>query len=507
MGRPSSKSSVEKEKLSNTRSFIQENVQRRFTNVTSTVRRRATMVMVGDYSQDLVSEDGDVERLEQHIGTDKKISLTRSSIVSQFADKLSPNEYKSNAHRKTNLYSNSQVPRNRDSIAPEKNRKFDEGAIKAIILDSRSFGDFRRVGVQSFLQVATPGYKGPTARTVQRNLKILYNDKKKALIQQLKNIQHISITTDTWCSGRKRHYLYITAHFVSSHYEQRGTILSFCQFHGRSFAMRLRRHPKVKQTICEISSSSSAANGETNDEEDSSDNNSGEESIADRSSNHDSSDEQSSQEDSDGVQDLDSADDWSDSDDEEIVALGLQDVDILMTKCRKFIVTIRKSSILNDAFRKLARDVISIELVQDMKIHWSSTFKMIQRLLLYQNVLGTFYDNLDTIDGVTAGQCKKIIESKPTKWFNDTTEILSDRSYPALSLAYPVIYSLNNYLNDRTGDATENAAKEIMVARFDEYILPELETKHAVLRSVFAPTRSRHVVIGTQTDGREGFVE
>ena len=258
MGGPSSKSSVEKEKSSNSRSFIQGNVQRRSTNVTSAVRRRTIVAMAGDCSQD------DVQRPEQHVGTDQKISPTRSSIVSQFADKLSPNEYKcklcsktyrcgtgtnanirrhlANAHGKTNLYSKSQVPRNPDSIAPEKKRKFDKAAIKAIILDSRSFGDFRRAGMQSFLQVAMPGYKGPTARTVQRNLKTLYNDKKKALIQQLKNIQHISITTDTWCSGRKRHYLCITTHFVSSDYELRGTILSFRQFHGRSFAMRLRRH-------------------------------------------------------------------------------------------------------------------------------------------------------------------------------------------------------------------------------------------------------------------------
>lgn len=118
---------------------------------------------------------------------------------------------------------------------------------------------------------------------------------------------------------------------------------------------------------------------------------------------------------------------------------------------------------------------------------------MIQRIVLYQNILGVFYDTLDTIDGVTAKQRKKLIGVKfaSADWnillalrrvleqFNDATEILSGKSYPTLSLAYPVIYSLYNYLNDRTGDSTENAVKEIMMEKFNECILPVPNSKHA----------------------------
>ena len=368
-------------------------------------------------------------------------------------------------------------------------------------MDSRSFGDFRRAGMQSFLKIATSGYKGPAARMVQRNLKNLYDEKKKALKEQLKKIQCVSITADTWRSGRKRHYLCVTAHFVSSNYEQHGTILSFRQFYGRSFAKRLRRHirtvlamyrlehekvyatttdngsdmrkatqcmdifgirlhciahglnlvvqkslnlwPRTKSVASGTSHTSSTTIKDSNeDNHTSSDEGSDGESTIDRQSNHASSDQDSAGEETDGVGDLDSADDCSDSDNENTVVLDVQDVGILMLKCRKLINAVRKSSILNDALLNLARNSVSVELVPDMKIRWNSTYRMIQRLLLHQNILGVFYDSLDTIDGVTAKQRKRLIEAKLTSldWnillamgrvserFNDATEILSAKS-------------------------------------------------------------------------------
>ena len=166
-----------------------------------------------------------------------------------------------------------------------------------------------------------------------------------------------------------------------------------------------------------------------------------------------------------------------------------------MAKSRKLINTIRKSSILNDAIRNLARDSTAVELIVDMKIRWNSSYKMIQRLLLHQQVLATFYENLDTLDGVTPKQRRKLTEVKLTSvdWnillamrrvlerFNDATEILSGTSYPTLSLAYPVIYSLHNYLNDRAGDGTENFLKDALLEKFIGYVLPDADPKKADL--------------------------
>lgn len=149
MGQLTSKSSVEKTKFSDARSSNQGSVQRRATNVSSAARRRTMVAVVNDCSQTGVNDDGvvvpphnsslplsqsdmrgdDEQPSEKLIATDKKISPNRSSIVLQFAEKVSPNEYKcklcskscrcgtgtnasirrhlANAHGKTDLYSKS----------------------------------------------------------------------------------------------------------------------------------------------------------------------------------------------------------------------------------------------------------------------------------------------------------------------------------------------------------------------------------------------------------------
>lgn len=73
------------------------------------------------------------------------------------------------------------------------------------------------------------------------------------------------------------------------------------------------------------------------------------------------------------------------------------------------------------------------------------------------------------------------------EWFNNTTEMLSGKLYPTLPLACPVIYSLHNYLNDRTGDATESAVKEIMLEKFEDYIVTVPDSKHVdiLIRAAF----------------------
>ena len=87
-------------------------------------------------------------------------------------------------------------------LSNEKKCKLDEAAINCIIIDGRSWGDFRRDGISQFLKVAVPGYTGPCSRTVQRNLFQLYNKKKEDFKNGLSKTQNLSITADLWKSRR-----------------------------------------------------------------------------------------------------------------------------------------------------------------------------------------------------------------------------------------------------------------------------------------------------------------
>ena len=82
------------------------------------------------------------------------------------------------------------------NISPEKKRQLDDAAIDCIVLDGRSFTDFKKPGMQKFLNIAVPGYVGPSRYTVSRRLKLMYSEYRKKQEQILYNVESISLTTD-----------------------------------------------------------------------------------------------------------------------------------------------------------------------------------------------------------------------------------------------------------------------------------------------------------------------
>ena len=212
MGKPPPKPTGRKEKSTSSKISLSTNLPRRKTSSCNSARRKPLADLpVNNTDENVDDEDpvsfdtsmpvpnsdmsGDDDEPQQTTaGQPQEPSSvrTRVSAVHNFADKLSPHEYKcklcsktyrcslgSNAnigrhlamvHGKTNLFSKSQLPDAPTSLPPGRKKMLDEAAIKAIVIDSRSFGDFRRAGMQEFLCIAIPGYFGPTARTVQQNL-------------------------------------------------------------------------------------------------------------------------------------------------------------------------------------------------------------------------------------------------------------------------------------------------------------------------------------------------
>ena len=199
-------------------------------------------------------------------------------------------------------------------------------------------------------------------------------------------------------------------------------------------------------------------------------------------------------------------DDTSDSDADSDGADGESYVEAmhiseLMTKCRAMVGTIRRASILHETVNTIANDLsINVDLILDMRVRWNSSYKMINRILVYQSVLEELYGQLDNIGGITKRQKEKLIGAhlSSSDWallqslrfvlerFSDATEIISGKSYPTLSIAYAVRLSLHHFLSDLTGDTNVRAIKKMLLAQYQHYMTVVTDSKHDNMMSAAA---------------------
>lgn len=113
----------------------------------------------------------------------------------------------------------------------KKKKVLDDAAIKAIILDSRPFGDFRRLGMQHFLGVALPGYKGPHRTTVRTNMDPMYTKYCKDLKRYLEKVTSVSLTCDIWTTDGVC-FICVTVHFFDNFFNYQSFVIGFRELKG-----------------------------------------------------------------------------------------------------------------------------------------------------------------------------------------------------------------------------------------------------------------------------------
>ncbi|CAF1290950.1 unnamed protein product [Didymodactylos carnosus] len=126
-----------------------------------------------------------------------------------------------------------------NAMTVERKKELDEAAIECIIDDSRSFGDFRRSGMQLFLSVATPGYKGPHRKTVSKNLEKLYYEHRDRLRRIFSTVNDIALTSDIWKNSRRTYFICLTAHYYNSSFQYISLVIGFRRLQGRKISTRL----------------------------------------------------------------------------------------------------------------------------------------------------------------------------------------------------------------------------------------------------------------------------
>ncbi|CAF1560112.1 unnamed protein product [Didymodactylos carnosus] len=77
------------------------------------------------------------------------------------------------------------------------------------------------------------GYTPPHRNSVQKSLKHLRRKHHDQLIEHLKNIQSLSITTDFWTNRALESFLCITGHFLDENFKSESIILSFSSYKHR----------------------------------------------------------------------------------------------------------------------------------------------------------------------------------------------------------------------------------------------------------------------------------
>ena len=158
-----------------------------------------------------------------------------------------------------------------------------------------------------------------------------------------------------------------------------------------------------------------------------------------------------------------------------------------------------------------------------MKIRWNSTFKTINRLLIYKKLIQHFYETLDSREGINSTQRQTFIKLKFSEVecnvmqvlhrvlerFQVATKLLSGHKYPTLSLAYAVVYSLSHYLNDRSTNSAqtaENKIKDMLLKAFNRYMVRNEDEVAIMCVAAFLDPMTHEVLSADNRRCAESFI-
>jgi len=172
----------------------------------------------------------------------------------------------------------------------------------------------------------------------------------------------------------------------------------------------------------------------------------------------------------------------------------------MMQRTRTLIRTINHSSGLDKYVRdqifvkqeeanKRAREddtepIIYNELVMDFRVRWNSSFKMLQRFIKLSSIINDVTFTAKTLDGMTFELASKLsrltFNHDDWNWlsslkfvlgpFEESTRLLSGRSYQTLALGKMVLNTLKDFLSRRkTGETMVNYLKALLLESFKKY--------------------------------------
>ncbi len=111
-----------------------------------------------------------------------------------------------------------------DSI---RRQRIDKALVKMIVSDLQPVSIVEDSGFQQFVNVLDPKYTAPSRRTIMReSLPMIYETKKKALMELLSLTNWCTITTDLWTSRTTMGYITVTCHFITPDWVIKSPVLA-----------------------------------------------------------------------------------------------------------------------------------------------------------------------------------------------------------------------------------------------------------------------------------------
>ena len=100
-------------------------------------------------------------------------------------------------------------------------------------------------GFRGFVHAINADYKLPTRKTIKLYLTRIYEEEKGELIDTLKGVDKVSLTSDLWTSNAQEGYITVTCHYINGSWELCHEVLTTRRFHERHTAINIAQEFKA----------------------------------------------------------------------------------------------------------------------------------------------------------------------------------------------------------------------------------------------------------------------
>lgn len=112
-------------------------------------------------------------------------------------------------------------------------KKIDAALLDLFIADLQPFSVVEDIGFRKFVRALNSAYELPNRKTISNSLiPALYEECKNRVLESMKDILKISLTTDCWTSINNESFMAVTAHFIDKKFEMKSILLECAILHG-----------------------------------------------------------------------------------------------------------------------------------------------------------------------------------------------------------------------------------------------------------------------------------